>query len=307
VSDVLVVKLGGANLADEAPILTAVAQQARRRPVVVVHGGGARVTDWQGRLGVEARFEEGLRVTDAATLEVAQAVLGGLVNGELVAALRRAGADAVGLSGIDGGLLVAERVPGKGLVASVVDIRRGLLDALLVAGQLPVIAPLALDQEGITCNVNADDVAAGIAHGIGARQLVLLSDVAGVHGEAGSPLAAIDAREAAHLLASGVIHGGMVPKVRAALRAVADDPGAEAIIADGGATDALTRALEDASFGTRIRGAGVTESGPGSATAWMIPPPVSGRARKGRSGAEDTAKPDADSDHAPRPRWAKAG
>ncbi|HEX5465601.1 MAG TPA: acetylglutamate kinase [Candidatus Limnocylindrales bacterium] len=253
-SDVLVVKLGGANLEAEAGILAELAAQARRRPTVVVHGGGAQVTAWQERLGQPARFEDGLRVTDAPALEVALAVLRGLVNGQLVAALRRLGVEAVGLSGLDGGLLVAERLPGKGLVASVSDVRRGLLDALLVGGQLPVVAPLAMDERGVICNVNADDAAAGIARGIGARQLVLLSDVAGVRGADGSTLASLDAAEAERLVASGAVHGGMVPKVRAALRAVAGSPGAEAIIADGQAPEALQRALGEARFGTRIRG-----------------------------------------------------
>lgn len=253
-SDVLVVKLGGANLADAAGLLLAIAEEARRRPVIVVHGGGARLTAWQERLGLPARFEEGRRVTDAATLEVALAVLGGLVNGELVAGLRRLGADAVGLSGIDGGLLLAERIPATGFVARVIDIRRGLLDALLVGGQLPVVAPLAMDETGAICNVNADEAAAGISRGIGARQLVLLSDVSGVRGPDGTTLTTLDAPEAERLLAAGTVGGGMRPKVRAALRAVAGLPGTEAVIADGGAPEALARAITDPTFGTRIRG-----------------------------------------------------
>ncbi|MGH2467364.1 MAG: acetylglutamate kinase, partial [Candidatus Limnocylindrales bacterium] len=264
-SDVLVVKLGGANLAAEASLLAAVAEEARRRPVIVVHGGGARLTAWQERLGGPARFEDGLRVTDAATLEIALAVLRGLVNGELVAALRRLGADAVGLSGIDGGLLVAERVPAAGFVARVSDVRRGLLDALLVGGQLPVVAPLATDETGAICNVNADDVAAGISRGLGARQLVLLSDVPGVRGPDGTILATLDGPEAERLLAAGTVGGGMRPKVRAALRAVAALPGSEAVIADGRVPDALARALDDPAFGTRIRGP--RESGPRPAEA----------------------------------------
>src|SRR4029453_13044947 len=110
----------------------------------------------------------------------AAAVLRGVVNSELVAGLRDLGVDAVGLSGVDGGLLVAERIPHPGLGAAVVGPRRALLDALLVSGQVPVVAPLARDADGIVCNVNADDAAAGIAAGVGARQIVLLTDVGGV-------------------------------------------------------------------------------------------------------------------------------
>ncbi len=250
-SEVVVVKLGGTTLAEQRQVLEEVAQVARRRPVVLVHGGGKRMTEWLERLGVQTRFENGLRVTDPAALEVAAAVLRGVVNSELVAALRDAGCDAVGLSGVDGGLLIGERLPNVGLVATVTGVRRDLIDSLLVAGQVPVVAPLARDAEGTVCNVNADDAAAGLAAGLGARQLVLMTDVDGVRDAAGHKLDSITADQAAALIADGTIRGGMVPKVRAALSALAWD-GAEAIIADGSADRALVRALEDRSFGTRV-------------------------------------------------------
>ena len=160
-SEILVVKLGGTTIADQSQVLDEVAAIARHRPVVLVHGGGRRITEWLERMGVPSHFENGLRVTDPAALEVAAAVLRGVVNSELVAGLRDLGVDAVGLSGVDGGLLIAERVPAVGLVAHVVGLRRDLLDAILVGGQVPVVAPLARDEDGIVCNVNADDVAAG--------------------------------------------------------------------------------------------------------------------------------------------------
>ena len=250
-SEILVVKLGGTTIADQRQVLEEVAAVARRRPVVLVHGGGRRITEWLERLGVPSRFEGGLRVTDAQSLEVAAAVLRGVVNSELVAALRDLGVDAVGLSGVDGGLLIAERVPGVGLVAHVVGLRRDLLDAILVAGQVPVVAPLARDEQGIVCNVNADDVAAGIAAGLGARQLVLLTDVDGVRDRDGRRLDTLAAGEAEALIASGVIDGGMVPKIRAALGAVTWDEAA-AVIADAAAPNALERALSDPTFGTRL-------------------------------------------------------
>jgi len=209
-SSIVVVKLGGTTVAGQEGVLAELAALARHTPLVVVHGGGLRVTDWLARLGVPTRFEDGLRVTDEAALEVAAAVLRGAVNVELVAALRRLGADAVGLSGVDGGLLVAERLPDKGLVATVVDVRRALLDALIVDGRVPVVAPLALDETGVVCNVNADDVAAGIAAGIGARQLVLMTDVDGVRDASGAKLDSLTAQEAEALIDGGVIVGGMV-------------------------------------------------------------------------------------------------
>jgi acetylglutamate kinase len=250
-SEILVVKLGGTTLAEQQQVLAEVATISRRRPIVLVHGGGKRMTDWLARLGVETRFEGGLRVTDAASIEVAAAVLRGVVNSELVAALRDLHVDAVGLSGVDGGLLIAERLPDMGLVAHVVGLRRDLLDGLLVAGQVPVVAPLARDEQGVVCNVNADDAAAGIAAGLGARQLVLMTDVDGVRGADGQRLGTISAEQAEALIASGVIAGGMVPKVRAALAALAWE-GAEAVIADASAPGALARAVDDPSFGTRI-------------------------------------------------------
>jgi acetylglutamate kinase len=251
VSEVVVVKLGGTTLADQQQVLEEVAAVARKRPIVLVHGGGKRMTEWLERLGVPTRFEGGLRVTDPAALEVAAAVLRGVVNSELVAALRDAGCDAVGLSGVDGGLLIGERLPDIGLVAHVTGIRRDLLDSLLVADQVPVVAPLARDEQGVVCNVNADDAAAGIAAGLGARQLVLLTDVDGVRDTSGRKLDSITVAEAEALIADGTISGGMVPKVKAALAALAWDD-AEAIIADGSAPDALVRALEDPTFGTRV-------------------------------------------------------
>jgi acetylglutamate kinase len=252
VSEIVVVKLGGTTIQDQAHVLADVAQVARRRPVVLVHGGGKRLTDWLERLGVKSQFQGGLRVTDEASLEVAAAVLRGVVNSELVSALRDLGVDAVGLSGVDGGLLVAERVPDIGLVATVVGLRRDLLDAILVGGQVPVVAPLARDERGIVCNVNADDAAAGIAAGLGARQLVLLTDVDGIRDAGGRRLDTVSAEDAEALIGDGTIGGGMVPKVRAALAALTWD-GSEAVIADSAAEHALERALDDPSFGTRVR------------------------------------------------------
>jgi acetylglutamate kinase len=251
VSEIVVVKLGGTTLADQQQVLAEVATVARRRPVVLVHGGGKRMTEWLERLGVETRFVNGLRVTDPAALEVAAAVLRGVVNSELVAALRDAGCDAVGLSGVDGGLLIGQRIPDVGLVATVTGVRRDLLDSLMVGGQVPVVAPLARDEEGVVCNVNADDAAAGIAAGLGARQLVLMTDVDGIRDARGVKLDSITPEQAEALIAEGTIRGGMIPKVKAALSALAWE-GCEAIIADGSAKHALERSLNDPTFGTRV-------------------------------------------------------
>ncbi|MBA2488333.1 MAG: acetylglutamate kinase [Chloroflexi bacterium] len=245
----LIVKLGGTTIAEERGLLGEVVELARSRPLVIVHGGGARLTTWLDRLGLGHRTVAGRRVTDDAALEVAVGVLRGLVNAELVAALRGHGADAVGLSGLDGGLLVGERVPGLGRVATVTGVRGALLEALFLGGFLPVVAPLALDADGLICNVNADDAAAGLAAGVGA-DLVLLTDTDGVRGADGRRMARLSAREAEELIVSGVIGGGMEPKVRAATRALVT-PSSMALIVDGRADGALGRAL-DGSSGTRM-------------------------------------------------------
>ena len=141
-SEILVVKLGGTTIADQAQVLAEVAAVARRRPVVLVHGGGKRITEWLERLGVPSQFEGGLRVTDQASLEVAAAVLRGVVNSELVAGAarpRRRRGRAVAAS--TAGCSSRSACPGIGLVAHVVGLRRDLLDAILVGGQVPVVAP----------------------------------------------------------------------------------------------------------------------------------------------------------------------
>ncbi len=252
--ELIVVKLGGTTLAEQRVTLAEVAGLSKERKMLLVHGGGRRLTDWLERLGIESRFAEGLRVTDDRALEAALAVLGGLVNGELVAALRALGADAVGLTGVDGGLLVGRRNAALGRVVTVTGARPTAIYALLAANLLPVVAPLALDEKDVICNVNADDAAAGLAGALQAR-LILLTDIDGVRDADGALIPQLDESTAERLIGEGAIHGGMVPKVRGAL-AVLRSGGSEVVIADGGQPEAVRRALEDREFGTRIRPAG---------------------------------------------------
>lgn len=249
-AELVVVKLGGTTLAEEHATLAGVAHLAASYRMVLVHGGGKRLTDWLSRLGVQSRFEQGRRITDDAALEVALAVLGGLVNGELVADLQRLGAPAVGLTGVDGGLLVAERMPELGRVGRMVAARPSLLYALFAAGLLPVVAPLALDEHGEIVNVNADEAAAGLAAALGTR-LVLLTDTDGVLDGAGKRIGQLDELRAEQLISDGTIGGGMLPKVSAAL-AVLRSGGPEVVIADGRAERSVERALTGADFGTRV-------------------------------------------------------
>jgi acetylglutamate kinase len=249
--ELVVVKLGGTTLAGEDGLLAEISRAAKRRSLVLVHGGGNRLTEWLDRLGIESRFESGRRVTDERAVEAALAVFGGLVNGELVGALNAAGVRAVGLTGIDGGLLAALRLPDLGRVARVSGANPSLLYALLAAGLLPVVAPLALDEHGLICNVNADEVAAGLAGAMAAR-LVLLTDTDGVLDDRGRRLPELDELRAEQLLTEGVIAGGMVPKVEGALAALRSGA-PEVVIADGRQLGALSRALEDEGYGTRLQ------------------------------------------------------
>lgn len=218
----LVVKLGGRAL--EAPGAAdefAGALAALGRPAVLVHGGGAEVTQWCLRLGLEARFTDGLRVTDAPTLEVVAAVLAGLANKRLVAALRARGVDAVGLAALDGGVLRVvphERASVLGAVGEVAGADPSLLAALLAAGRTPVLASLGAHEGGLL-NVNADDAASAVATALGAAELVLLSDAPGLR-LGGEVVRELSAGAIAEALARPEVEGGMRPKLRAAAAAL---------------------------------------------------------------------------------------
>ncbi|HEY8552175.1 MAG TPA: acetylglutamate kinase [Thermaerobacter sp.] len=210
------------------------------RPVVV-HGGGKAITAWLDRLGLPARFVDGLRVTDAATLAVVEMVLAGQVNKALVTGLNQAAGRpiAVGLSGCDAGLLVArpKRPAGRdlGYVGEIVRVNTAFLLQLLDAGFVPVIAPLAVGEGGTRYNVNADDAAAAVAGALRAEKLVFLTDVPGVMADVdgdGEPetVSRLDADTARAFIARGEIRGGMVPKVEAGLRALAAGAGSVHIV-----------------------------------------------------------------------------
>ena len=219
----VVVKLGGRSL--EAPgALRELATELADLPgaAVLVHGGGPEVSAWCGRLGIEPRFDDGLRVTDAATLEVAAAVLGGLANKRLVAGLRAGGIDAFGIAALDGGVVEVRphaRTARLGLVGEPAGVDAARLRAWLGAGQVPVIASIGA-YEGALLNLNADDVAAAIAAALEARALVLLSDTPGVK-LGGGVVPALDLAGAQRALGGGDVAGGMRPKLRAAREAVA--------------------------------------------------------------------------------------
>jgi acetylglutamate kinase len=202
-----------------------------------------------GRSGAEARFHQGLRVTDDAALEVVVAVLAGLVNKNLVAALGRMGVRALGVSGADGGLFSARiQDPALGRVGAISAVNRDTIDWAWQGGYLPVIAPLALSIEddpngpGQLLNVNGDTAAGELAAALRAEELCFLTDVPGVLDESGQPIESLTQVAALALLSSGVASGGMIPKLEAGLRACA--VGTRCRIIDGRASHALREALE---------------------------------------------------------------
>ncbi len=249
----VVVKLGGTTIMEQQDVLREIVQERRARPLVVVHGGGKRLTDWLERLGVESRWEQGRRVTDQATLEVFLAVISGVINAELTEALLALGARAVGVRGIDSGMISGPRAQGLERVISEPVADPALLQTLLEGGYLPVLTPMGLDPGGHICNVNADDAAAAVSAALGG-ELVLMTDTDGVRGADGERITELTPGAAARLIEEGVIAGGMVPKVHSALRAIG--PGSHAqrsVIADGRTQRALQRALhEGAGTGFRL-------------------------------------------------------
>ncbi len=214
---------------------------------VVVHGGGPQIGRMLKRLGVESRFVDGLRVTDKETAEIAEMVLAGSINKEIVGWIGQAGGRAVGISGKDAGLVTAEKVGGRreadplqgierhvdlGFVGEPVKVDRSIIDTLTNAGVIPVIAPVAIGADGHTYNINADTMAGAIAGAMGAARFFLLTDVAGVLDKQGELLTDLDAERIAALKADGTIAGGMIPKVETCVTAVEAGVGA-AVILDG--------------------------------------------------------------------------
>lgn len=238
----LVVKLGGRV----GPGETVLQEIAWLRQVgvwpLLVHGGGPLITAWLDRVGKTTQFVDGLRYTDAETLDIACMVLVGLVNTQLVAALGALGGRAWGLSGADGGLLRARvRDPRLGLVGEIEQVEAAPLRLLCERGYTPVVAPIAVGADGQRLNVNADTVAGAVAAAVGARELVFLTDVPGVLGADGAPLARLTPQRCSALVAAGVIRGGMLPKIEACARAAA--AGATSRIVDGRGQYRLLRAL----------------------------------------------------------------
>ena len=235
--------------------------------VVVVHGGGPQINETLERMGIESTFSAGLRVTDDETMDVVEMVLGGGVNQDIVGLICKHGGRAVGLSGKDDYFIRATRqgsVSAKGEAGSptrvdlgrvgrIEDVRPAIVEELISDGFTPVIAPIAVDEEGRALNVNADTAAGRIAMSLSAAKLVLMTDVEGVKDEDGQLVRSLRARDAERLIASDVIRGGMIPKVQCALDAV--DGGVEKVhIIDGRLLHALLLEIfTDSGVGTEIQ------------------------------------------------------
>lgn len=194
---------------------------------VVVHGGGPEITRMLERIGKEARFVNGLRVTDAETMEIVEMVLAGRANKAMVTMIGTAGGSAVGLSGKDAGLLRARRLAGPedlGLVGEVTDVHPEVILTISATGHIPVIASIGVGPEGESLNLNADHAAGALAAALGASKLIILTDVRGVmrtDGGSAALLSNLTAADVRRLLADGTISRGMIPKVEAALMAIA--------------------------------------------------------------------------------------
>jgi acetylglutamate kinase len=224
---IIVIKVGGAAM-DHTPLSRSFAQDVALLEHVgihplIVHGGGPQVTELAGRLGMETSFVDGQRVTDADTLDVATMVLAGRLNTEIVGMLVAGEVPAVGLSGVDGGLVLARRrpEPDLGFVGEVVEVRGALVRSLIDDGFVPVVASIAADAHGQTYNVNADVMAAELAIGLGAEKLIYVNDVPGVIGPGGDLLSELGVQDVLDLLAhETAVDGGMIPKLESSVRAL---------------------------------------------------------------------------------------
>jgi acetylglutamate kinase len=224
------------------------------RPVIV-HGGGPQIGATLKRLGRESTFVDGLRVTDDETMEVVEMVLGGKLNREIVALVQQAGGRALGLTGSDGGMLRVERLrePDLGRVGSVVEVDPAAIRAATDAGFVPVIAPIGVDAQGVTHNVNADEAAGAIAIALHAEKLILLTDVEGVKDAGGRLIRQLGVQEARKQIAEGTIRGGMIPKVECCMRALEGGVASSHVI-DGRMLHAiLLEIFTDGGVGTLIR------------------------------------------------------
>ena len=254
----IVVKIGGSTLGEHDTTLKDVAalREEGYNPVVV-HGGGKTISDWMAAQNIRPVFRNGLRVTDPDSLQIVVAVLGGLINKQLVAEMRAIGANALGMSGADGGMLVSRvKDPGLGFVGEVVSVNTLPIESALDAGFIPVIAPVGIcssddpEYHNSLLNINADTAAGEIARALGAEKMVFMTDVEGVLDRNRRLIPRLTVQQATQLSNSGTISGGMIPKIEACINALVNDSTSHII--DGRIPGALSRSLSGESLGTRV-------------------------------------------------------
>ena len=264
--EILVVKYGGHAMVDDALRDSFARDVVLMKYVgfhpVVVHGGGPQIDSLLAELGVVSERVEGLRVTDDHAMEVVEMVLGARINQEIVSLIGNHGGRAVGLTGRDDRFVIAKKIdrmttrsgtvvdPGR--VGAVASVNPDVVRRLALGGFIPVVAPIAADDQGRSLNVNADTVAGKVAEALQARKLVLMTDIEGVKNDAGEVLSSLSADEARTMIDQGVIAGGMIPKVQCALEAIAGDV-KKAHIIDGRQRHAvLLELFTDEGIGTML-------------------------------------------------------
>ncbi len=266
-----VVKIGG-DIAEEDAVLHSFCEEVALLAqvgirIVMVHGGGRQATDLSEKLGIEPRMVNGRRVTDERTLDVVMMVFAGKINTEILSSLRRAGVEAVGISGVDGGIVNAVRRPPKmvlnektgqeevvdyGHVGDIQSIDSKLLTTLLAADFVPVMASLGGDDQGTILNINADTVASEVAAALKAEKLILASDVDGVLREDKTLISRATPREIDELIKAGVIRGGMIPKAQSAVEALVEGVQSVHIINGRKPSTLLAEVFTDTGSGTMI-------------------------------------------------------
>ncbi|MFZ8802567.1 MAG: acetylglutamate kinase [Candidatus Calescibacterium sp.] len=185
---------------------------------VVVHGGGKDITAFLERLGIKSEFKDGIRKTDDKVMEIVEMVLDGKINGKIVSSICKKGGKAIGLSGRDSFCIISEKVEGR--VGKVKKVKGEVIEKIIQSGFIPVFSPVTTTEDGISLNTNADEVACEVAISISSEKLILLTDEEGVIGKNNQILKTITKEEAEELIKEGIIHGGMIPKVRLAIKAI---------------------------------------------------------------------------------------
>ncbi|QUS61252.1 acetylglutamate kinase [Synechocystis sp. PCC 7339] len=261
----VVVKYGGAamkdsNLKDKVIRDIVFMASVGIRPVVV-HGGGPEINTWLDKVGIQPQFKDGLRVTDAATMDIVEMVLVGRVNKELVNLINQAGGKAVGLCGKDGQLMTARTMTNKdvGFVGEVSSVDARVVETLVKSGYIPVISSVAADEFGQAHNINADTCAGELAAALGAEKLILLTDTRGIlrdYQDSSTLIHKLDIQQARELIGSGIVAGGMIPKVNCCVRSLAQGVRAAHIL-DGRLPHALLlEVFTDLGIGSMIVASG---------------------------------------------------